>query len=129
MNKDWRINLIKCPQIGPYGKFSLVKEVYVGNQPCERGFIIPDSVSPTSGEDVIGEMTHHVTSGFIIVCFLYYSGKRCSRESAVKTFTCINDDSKKSVGWNAFLSSSNERREESGLPGIVLYHYIITGMV
>jgi len=44
---------MKCPQIGPYGKFSLVKEVYVGNQPCEKGFTIPDSVCPTSGDDVI----------------------------------------------------------------------------
>jgi hypothetical protein len=94
---------MKCPQIGPYGKFSLVKEVYVGNQPCEKGFTIPDSVSPTSGDDVIWEMTHHVTSVFIIVCLLYYSGKTCSRESAVKTFAYINDDSKKLVGWNSLL--------------------------
>jgi len=41
----------------------------------------------------------HVTSGFIIVCLLSYSAKRCSRESAVKTYTYINDDNKKLVGW------------------------------
>jgi len=27
------------------------------------------------------------------------------------------------------INSSKERREEIGLPGIVLYHYIITGIV
>jgi hypothetical protein len=94
---------MKCPQIGPCGKFSLMKEVYVGNQPWGKGSTLPDSVSPTSGDDVIWVMTHHVTSGFIIVCFLYYSGKRCARESAVKTFSYINDDSKKLVGLNFIL--------------------------
>jgi hypothetical protein len=43
---------MKCPQIGPYGKFSLVKEVYVGNQPCEKA-LLSQTMSPSSGDDVI----------------------------------------------------------------------------